>query len=125
MAGQYTNHHIDELNYWTPTNTNTNVPRPIIYDPNGNDRFSDRFVESGSYVKLTNAQIGYTFPVKTLAGAKDHQIVPPVFVRDKTYSRSAKYKGYDPEFLSATVSFQGDTIMVLFLTRAPLWPACR
>jgi len=25
MAGQYTNHSIDELNYWTPTNTNTNT----------------------------------------------------------------------------------------------------
>ena len=27
MTGQYGNHSTDELNYWTPTNTNTNVPR--------------------------------------------------------------------------------------------------
>ena len=70
MAGQYTNHHVDELNYWTPTNTNTDVPRPVIYDPNGNDRFSTRFVENGSYLKLQNAQIGYTIPSRILNKTK-------------------------------------------------------
>ena len=58
MAGQYTNHYIDELNYWTPSHTNTNVPRPVIGDPNGNDGPSDRWVQSGSYVRLQNIQLG-------------------------------------------------------------------
>jgi hypothetical protein len=99
MAGQYTNHHIDELNYWTPTNTNTNIPRPVIYDPNGNDRFSDRFVENGSYIKLTNAQIGYTFPVKTLAPTK---IVKSfrLYLSGQNLLTISKYKGYDPDFIS-------------------------
>jgi TonB-linked SusC/RagA family outer membrane protein len=42
MIEQYSNHSTDALNFWTPTHTNTNIPRPVIYDPNGNGRFSDR-----------------------------------------------------------------------------------
>ena len=52
MAGQYGNHHTDMLNYWTPTNTDTDVPRPTIGDPNANGRNSNRFIESGNYIKL-------------------------------------------------------------------------
>jgi len=34
------------LNAWTPSNTNTNVPRAIQNDPNGNSRTSTRFLEN-------------------------------------------------------------------------------
>ena len=37
------------LNAWTPTNTNTNVPRAVSGDPNENSRMSTRFLEDGSY----------------------------------------------------------------------------
>jgi hypothetical protein len=45
MIGQLVNHSTDMLNYWTPTNTNTNIPRPVMSDPNANNRASNRFVE--------------------------------------------------------------------------------
>ena len=99
MAGQYTNHSVDEINFWTPTNTNTNIPRPVIYDPNGNGRFSDRFVESGSYVKLQNAQIGYTFPEKTMAGTKAIKSLR-IYASGQNLITISKYKGYDPDFIS-------------------------
>ena len=99
MAGQYTNHSVDEINYWTPTNTNTNVPRPVIYDPNANDRFSDRFVESGSYMKLQNAQIGYTFPANILGHTK---VITSfrIYASGQNLLTITKYKGYDPDFIS-------------------------
>lgn len=50
------------LNYWTPENTNTDIPRLTDADVNDNDRISDRYVESGSYLRLRNAQLGYTLP---------------------------------------------------------------
>jgi TonB-linked SusC/RagA family outer membrane protein len=99
MAGQYTNHYIDELNYWTPTHTNTNVPRPIIGDPNGNDRASDRWVQSGSYVKLQNVQIGYSFPAKTL-GATHIFHSARIYLSGQNLFTITKYKGYDPDIAS-------------------------
>jgi TonB-linked SusC/RagA family outer membrane protein len=99
MAGQYTNHSIDELKYWTPTNTNTNVPRPIIGDPNGNDGANDRWVQNGSYVKLQNAQIGYTFPAKMLSAS--HVIKSTrIYISGQNIFTITKYKGYDPDIIS-------------------------
>lgn len=99
MVGQYGNSSVDELNFWTPTNTNTNVPRPIIGDPNGNSRFSDRFVESGSYVKLQNAQIGYTIPKTVLS--RTHVFSSfRIYVSGQNLLTISKYRGYDPDFIS-------------------------
>ena len=100
MSGQYGNQHKDELNFWSTSNTNTNVPRPIIGDPNGNGRFSDRFVEDGSYLKLQNLQIGYAVPESSTL-IKNH-----IFSKLRFYISAenlitiSKYKGYDPDFIS-------------------------
>ena len=99
MAGQYTNHYIDELNYWTPTHTNTNIPRPIIGDPNGNDGPSDRWVQSGSYVRLQNAQLGYTFPVKKLQTTHVFKSAR-LYLSGQNLLTLTKYKGYDPDIIS-------------------------
>ena len=50
------------LNAWTPDNRNTDVPRAIYQDPNGNMKESDRFLENGDFVRLRQAQLGYTLP---------------------------------------------------------------
>lgn len=100
MTGDYGNQHTDELNFWTPTNTNTNVPRPIIGDPNGNNRFSDRFVEDGSYVRLQNAQIGYNFPELSALIKKHILSRLRIYVSGENLVTISKYKGYDPDFIS-------------------------
>jgi TonB-linked SusC/RagA family outer membrane protein len=97
MGEQYSNHSVDALNFWTPTNTNTNIPRPVIGDPNANGRASDRFVQNGSYVKLQNLQLGYTLPklqaLKWLSSAR-------VYISGQNVLTLTKYKGYDPDFIS-------------------------
>lgn len=99
MAGQYGNDHVDELNYWSSSHTNTTVPRPIIGDPNGNNRFSDRFVESGTYVKLQNAEIGYTVPASVLG--RTHAVRSfRVYISGQNILTVSKYRGYDPDFIS-------------------------
>lgn len=51
------------LDYWTPDNKNAAHPRLIWTDPNRNTRAeSNRYLEDGSYFRLRNIQIGYTFP---------------------------------------------------------------
>jgi TonB-dependent starch-binding outer membrane protein SusC len=99
MVGQYINHSTEMLNFWTPTNTNTNIPRPVIGDPNGNGRFSDRFVESGSYLKLQNAQIGYNLPAAT--AAKTHVFKTlRAYISGQNLVTFSAYRGYDPDFIS-------------------------
>ncbi|MFE3847083.1 SusC/RagA family TonB-linked outer membrane protein [Flavobacterium sp. LB3P45] len=96
MNGQYSNASTDMLNYWTPTNTNTNVPRPIIGDPNANGRDSNRFIESGDYLKLQNAQLGYNIPLKNSKIINKARI----YASGQNILTLTKYRGYDPDFIS-------------------------
>lgn len=99
MTGQYTNASTDELNFWTPNNTNTNVPRPIIGDPNANNRNSDRFIQSGSYARLQTAQLGYTLPVSVLNRTHVFRSVR-IYLSGQNLYTITKYKGYDPDFIN-------------------------
>lgn len=49
------------LNAWSPTNSDSDIPAIALTDANFESRFSTYFIESGSYLKLRNAQLGYTF----------------------------------------------------------------
>ncbi len=96
MVGQYTNHHIDMVNYWRPDNTDTNIPRPVIGDPNANSRGSDRFIEDGTYIKLQNIQLGYNLPM-----AQDFFLNRArIYVTGQNVVWFGKYRGYDPDFIS-------------------------
>jgi TonB-linked SusC/RagA family outer membrane protein len=100
MTGQYGNQHTDELNFWSPTNTHTKVPRPIINDPNGNNRFSDLFVEDGSYARLQNIQLGYNIPA-TSSIIKAHILSRlRIYIAGENVLTMSKYKGYDPDFIN-------------------------
>jgi TonB-linked SusC/RagA family outer membrane protein len=83
------------LNAWTPSNTNTNIPRAVGGDPNQNVRTSDRFIESGSYLRLKNLSIGYTLPLSTLTKGNITQL--RVYVSGQNLLTFTKYTGYDPE----------------------------
>ena len=86
------------LNAWTPTNTNTDVPRSISGDPNNNSRTSDRFLEDGSYMRIKNLTIGYSIPVKTLGSLTNNVISKVrVYVSSQNLLTLTKYTGYDPE----------------------------
>jgi TonB-dependent starch-binding outer membrane protein SusC len=99
MGLQYSNGSVDALNFWTPSNTKTNVPRPIIGDPNANNRDSDRFIESGSYIRLQNAQIGFNLPASIVGKVKGLASVR-AYVSGQNIVLLSKYKGFDPDFMS-------------------------
>lgn len=51
-----------------PANRNTDIPRVIQGDPNGNSTTpSDYFVEDASYIRCNNITLGYTFPKNFLS----------------------------------------------------------
>lgn len=88
----------DVLNAWTPTNTNTDVPRAVSGDPSQNTRTSDRFLDSGSYLRLKNLTIGYTLPSNKLSKITNNVLTKArIYVTSQNLLTITKYSGYDPE----------------------------
>jgi TonB-dependent starch-binding outer membrane protein SusC len=58
------------LSAWTASNTKSSIPALSLVDNNDEERFSSYYVESSSYMKIRNAQIGYTIPKKTVESLK-------------------------------------------------------
>ena len=63
-----TNQDRDVLNRWTPTNTNTDMPRASTTRPA--NRVSTRQIEDGSYLRLKNIQLAYNLPGSVLNSLK-------------------------------------------------------
>lgn len=88
----------DVLNAWTPTNTNTDVPRAVSGDPSQNTRTSDRFLDNGSYLRLKNLTIGYTLPSNKLSKITNNVLTKArIYVTSQNLLTITKYSGYDPE----------------------------
>ena len=84
------------LDSWTPTHTNTDVPRAVLNDPNGNaSLFSTRFIEDGSYVRLKNLTLAYNFPLALVQKAKMSNL--RLYVTAQNLVTWTHYSGYDPE----------------------------
>jgi len=84
------------LNSWTPTNTNTDVPRVVMADPNGNSRASSRWLEDGTYFKISNVELGVTVPSSFLEKAKISNL--RLYVKAQNLYTFTKYTGFDPDF---------------------------
>jgi len=90
------------LDRWTPTNTDTDIPRAAWSDPNTNRRNSTRFLEDGSYLRLKTATLGYNIP-KAWVNAVHLQNIR-VYVAGQNLLTFTKYKGLDPEVSTFTTS---------------------
>lgn len=84
------------LTAWTPENPNTSQPRNAINGPAQNtDSYSDRFVESSSFLRLKNVQLSYLFKKDMLAKLHISQL--RVFAGMNNLFTWTNYKGLDPE----------------------------
>lgn len=80
-----------------PANTNTNLARLDPKNDNNNfGRVSDYYVEDGSYLRLKNAQLGYTLPDKLTSKVGIQKF--RIYVGAKNMLTFTKYTGFDPEF---------------------------
>lgn len=50
---------------WTTEGQKTNIPRVEYKDPMGNSRFSDRWIEDGSYLRLASVTLSYYLPIQS------------------------------------------------------------
>ena len=53
------------LAHWTSEGQQTGMPRISYGDPMGNSRFSDRWIEDGSYLRLSNVTLSYSIPIRS------------------------------------------------------------
>ena len=83
-------------------NPDASLPRAIIGDPNDNDRISDRYVEDGSYLRLKNLALGYTFPKKLIKSLGVENL--RLYCNIQNLFTITGYDGYDPEIGVSTMS---------------------
>jgi TonB-dependent starch-binding outer membrane protein SusC len=96
MSGNGQNQWTTTKNRWTGENTSTVMPRAVRNDPNSNNRFSSRFVESAAFMRLKNLQLGYTVPA-SLLGRKGVIERVRIYVSSTNLLTFTKWKGIDPE----------------------------
>ena len=104
------------LNVWTPQNTNTNIPRAIFNDPNGNLKESDRFIEKGDFVRLRQLQLGYTLPKKIMQKVFIERL--RFYVSGENLFTITGYDGIDPEFSRVSVLNTGIDKLIYPFTRS-------
>jgi hypothetical protein len=81
---------------WVTEGQVTDIPRAIYGDPAGNNRFSSRWIEDGSYLKLKELTVSWETP-KKLFFMNSFK----VFVTGENLFSFTDYKGSDPEFASS------------------------
>ena len=93
------------------SNPGTTMPRAWNADPNHNtDYMSSRYVEDGSYLRIKNITLGYTFPKSVLQKVKIENI--RVYCNIQNLYTFTKYSGYDPEVGASTQDSSGLTFGV-------------
>lgn len=81
------------VNRWRHQGQNTAIPRAEFDDPMGNSRFSDRWIEDGSYARVKNITLSYMLPfVSNLVQYSE------VYVSGINLFTFSNYLGLDPEF---------------------------
>ena len=79
-----------------PANTNTDVPRAVWNDPNGNHtQASDYFIENGSYFRCNRITLGYTFDKSLLS--KIHVESLRLYMGVKNPFTITGYSMFDPQ----------------------------
>ena len=90
-------------NRWRTEGQQTDMPRISYGDPMGNSRFSDRWIEDGSYLRLKTLRLNYDLPINLswLPGLA-------VWAEANNLLTLTRYLGSDPEFSVANnVLYQG------------------
>lgn len=104
-GSNFYNQQVAEISHWRYEGQEATLPRLSYGDPLGNNRFSDRWIEDGSYLRLKNVRINYSIPVPSsstwLQGLS-------VWAEARNVFTVTKYLGADPEFsIGNSVLYQG------------------
>lgn len=89
----YANQSVSVLERWKAGSTDAMLPRISYGDPTGNNVFSDRWIEDGSYLRLGQLTVSYDFPpIPGIAKGIG------VYLTATNLFTITGYSGYDPDF---------------------------
>ena len=88
------------LDAWSPTNTDSDIPRLSKNDPNSNfSRPSDWYLENASYLRLKNLTVSYNLTdlLHKCSHLKDRNSALSVYFSGENLFTITSYSGMDPE----------------------------
>lgn len=95
------------LNAWTPTNTNTDIPRfENVSNFSTNATLNSYYVEKGSYFRLRSLKLGYNVSPALLGRAGIEKL--RLFIQGTNLFTATKYTGTDPEVSGVDTNFGVD-----------------
>lgn len=77
---------------WIAEGQTTDIPQAVYGDPMGNSRFSDRWIEDGSYLRLKNVTVSYQLPI-----SDEYFRGLTIWAAANNLFTLTKYLGSDPE----------------------------
>ena len=99
------NQQVSSANRWRFEGDEATLPRAVFGDPMGNNRFSDRWIEDGSYLRLKTINLSYQVPIP---GSWTWLQGLTVWAEAQNVFTISKYLGNDPEFsIGNSVYMQG------------------
>ena len=107
----YLGHNANTVYHWYDDIDNvqvlnpTNIPAAHLNDPNENTRVSDRYIENGSYLRIKNITLGYTFPKQWIKNLGLENVRLSCNIQNLWTITG--YKGYDPEIGASTSDMNG------------------
>jgi len=110
----FSNQSTTMLTRWVTEGQVTAQPKAVYGDPMGNSRFSDRWIEDGSYIRLKTLMLSYNIPIKNnfIEGIN-------IWVSANNVFTLTNYLGGDPEFSTQnSVLFQGVDAGLIPLSRS-------
>lgn len=96
-GSRFMNQTTNLVSRWQVEGQVTDVPQISFQDPMGNSRFSDRWIEDGSYLRLKSITLSYDLPMRSgfLQGMQ-------FWIQANNVFTLSKYLGSDPEFSSTS-----------------------
>lgn len=85
---------VDMLNRWTPTNTNTIIPRAIHNYSRYGPGDVDAYIQNASFLRMSVLSLSYTLPKSVRKNVFDNA---RIYVTGSNLWLITKDKGYDPE----------------------------
>ncbi|WP_231463465.1 MULTISPECIES: TonB-dependent receptor [unclassified Pedobacter] len=92
------------LNAWSPTNRSSNIPSAYAGASDVEFASSSYYIQSGSFLRLKNIQVGYSIPVKVF-GTKSGVSRFRIYASASNLFTITKYTGLDPEVTQITDTF--------------------
>lgn len=86
------------MDRWHGEGSSNRIPRMTAQNPNRNWRSSELYIKDGSYLRLKNLQLAYTFPKEWMKKLTIQQL--RLYLSADNLFTLTKYTGFDPEIAS-------------------------